>query len=269
MNKKLLGTLLLALVVVVGAALWWTNAMKTDVRPDYLRAVYDPIHFKPAIDKATNEQCLSCHAEVLSDRVRPVSPAGVKAADSKAWYQVVSTYAGEQDTFHRRHMATDFAKSVMNMKCTTCHQGNDPREEAPGSSATALPLTTTDITLRKHVNPETVCLLCHGKFPHQVMGLPGDWRDIRESMGNNCMACHQAIRTTRHQVNYLKAAEIEKLGTANSEVCFGCHGGRAWYKISHPYARNPWPGMPAEVPDWAKDRPTKSELRFLEKLARE
>ena len=32
--------------------------------------------------------------------------------------------------------------------------------------------------------------------------------------------------------------------------------------ISYPYPRHAWPGMPPEVPDWAKDRPTESEARF-------
>ncbi len=29
---------------------------------------------------------------------------------------------------------TPFAKKVMNLQCTFCHQGNDPREEAPAGS---------------------------------------------------------------------------------------------------------------------------------------
>jgi hypothetical protein len=101
-----------------------------------LRASYDPIHFRPAIASASNEQCLACHREVIEDRVRPVSPAGLKAADTRAWYQRVSTYQGEQDTFHRRHLETPMAKELMNLQCNTCHEGHDPREEAPGSSAT-------------------------------------------------------------------------------------------------------------------------------------
>jgi hypothetical protein len=50
----------------------------------HLRAVYSPLHFKPAIASATDAQCLACHREVLEDRVRAVSPAGVKAADSRS-----------------------------------------------------------------------------------------------------------------------------------------------------------------------------------------
>ncbi len=81
----------------------------------HLRAVYSPLHFKPAIESATDAQCLVCHKEVLEDKVRAVSPAGVKAADSLAWYQQVSTYQGEQDTFHRRHLVTPMAKQLMNL----------------------------------------------------------------------------------------------------------------------------------------------------------
>lgn len=36
----------------------------------YHAAKYDPIHFKPAIEKATDQQCLACHAEVLKPSVR-------------------------------------------------------------------------------------------------------------------------------------------------------------------------------------------------------
>jgi hypothetical protein len=105
--------------------------------------------------------------------------------------------------------------------------------------------------------------MCHGKFPFNVMGLPDDWPQSASTFGNNCLLCHAAIRTTRHEVNYLKPAAIEQAGAANSDVCYGCHGGRSWYRIAFPYARHPWPGMAPEVPDWAKDRPTKSEARFL------
>jgi hypothetical protein len=66
--------------------------------PDYQAARYDPIHFKPAIDKATDAQCLACHQEVLKPSVAKQSPAGVPSAEAKAWYQQTSTYQGEQDT---------------------------------------------------------------------------------------------------------------------------------------------------------------------------
>ncbi|MEZ5478980.1 MAG: hypothetical protein R3E95_16320 [Thiolinea sp.] len=53
------------------------------------------------------------------------------------------------------------------MSCTTRHQGNDPREENNGSAAD----TSSGLTMRKMVNPDT-CLMCHGTFNYQVMGLP-------------------------------------------------------------------------------------------------
>lgn len=229
---------------------------------DHLRATYDPIHFQPAIATASDEQCLACHREVLEDRVRARSPAGVAAAASQAWYQQLSTYRGEQDTFHRRHLVTPLARELMDLRCNTCHQGHDPREEAPGSSATGAPLTTTDFTLRKQVNPETTCLKCHGQMPTQLMGLPGPWPRSAATVGNSCLTCHATVRTNRHRVTYLRADAIEAAGRENADVCYGCHGGRAWYRISYPYPRHAWPGMGPETPAWARDRPTESEARF-------
>ena len=224
---------------------------------DYHRAMWDPIHFKPAIDKASNEQCLSCHREILDRKPLKQSPAGVSSEQALAWYQTLDTYEGPQETFHRRHLVGPLAVKLMDMKCTTCHQGENPREEAP------IPpdVNNTDFTLRKQVNPK-ICLMCHGAYPYQVMGVPGSWEESRETFQNNCLLCHSTIRSNRHQVNFLKADAIEKAGKENSDVCFGCHGGRKWYRIAYPYPRHPWPGMAKEVPDWAKDRPTESPVRF-------
>lgn len=227
---------------------------------DYQRARYSELHFKPAIDTATDGQCLVCHAEVLKDTVREQSPAGVKAGDTQAWYQRVSTYQGSQETFHRRHMATPMARQLMKMQCITCHQGSDPRDEAPETSATS---QNTGYTLRKHVDVGGLCLKCHGQMNWSVMGLPGPWPESKEAFQNNCLLCHAGIRTVRHQVNYLNASAIESAGQKNAETCYGCHGGRAWYRTHYPYPRHPWPGMPEGTPEWAKDRLTESELRFV------
>lgn len=277
MESPKVGLSILALVActaLAGAGLGWqlrqqpTEASKAVVLPvggasdDLLRATYDPIHFQPAIASATDAQCLACHKEVLEDRVRETSPAGLKASASKAWYQQLSTYQGEQETFHRRHLVTPLARELMNLSCNTCHQGHDPREEAPGSSATAAPQASADFTLRKQVNVETTCLKCHGQMNSAVMGLPAAWPASKEMFGNSCLTCHAAIRTNRHQVSYLKAAAIEAAGASNADTCYGCHGGRAWYRLNYPYPRHAWDGMPTEVPDWAKDRPTVSEARF-------
>lgn len=231
----------------------------------YLSGVWDPIHFAPNIKSATNEQCLSCHQEILGEQVREASPAGLKASDALAWYQTLDTYEGRQATFHARHLTTPLAKQVMNLSCSFCHQGSDPREEAPGSSATTQ--APGDFRLRKMVNPETSCLMCHGRFPVEYMeGLEGSWPELREALEsedapNGCLSCHaEQFRTVRHQVNYLKADAIEKLSEkGSSDLCYGCHGGRAWYRTTYPYPRHPWPGMAQEAPDWAAARPTQSK----------
>ncbi len=243
---------------------------------DYQREVWSPLHLAPNTAKATNAECLACHSEILQDKIREVSPAGKKTSDiGPTWYQTLDTYKGTQETFHARHLTTAYAKKVMDLKCSTCHTGHDPREESMARPRvekqdgkwTAIPVETT-FRLRKQVNPETTCLMCHGKFPFENMSLPDEWSKIRTDMENEdakngCLTCHaEQTRTNRHQVTYLKAANIEKLAKDDSDVCYGCHGGRAWYRLSFPYPRHDWPDMPADVPDWATDRPKQSEARF-------
>lgn len=224
----------------------------------YEQARWHPLHFKPAIETAKDEECLACHAEVLKKGVSTASPAGVEASEVLAWYETLDTYQGDQETFHRRHLVTDYANQVMDLRCNTCHQGNDPREETAISHAGGDPT----LTQRKHVDPN-ICLLCHGQFPYQNMGVPGPWLEFGHAFQNNCMLCHVTFRTNRHQVNYLKSDNIEALAKEKEDACFGCHGGRPWYRISYPYPRHPWPGMSEVVPDWAKGRPAESEARFL------
>jgi hypothetical protein len=251
----------IGLLVLCVCSIWLPVRAADPAEPptDYHRAKWDPIHFKPAIDKATDADCLACHAEVLKPSVSAKSPAGVAASEALAWYQTLDTYKGDQETLHRRHIVTDYATQVMDMKCTTCHQGNDPREETANSSANGDPT----LTQRKHVDPN-ICLMCHGKHNATVMGVPpGDWREVGVMFSYNCLTCHVAIRTARHEVNFLKPKAIEAAGQADPDVCFGCHGGRAWYRIPYPYARHVWPGSGDVVPEWAKERPTKSDPRFL------
>ncbi len=249
-----------AIIALLGSLALAAHA-EQPTNKNYEQARWDPIHFSPLIEKATNEQCLACHEEILTREVRQTTPAGIKIEDTLAWYQTLETYTGEQDTFHRRHMSTPYAKRLMNLQCNTCHQGNDLREETSDSSATA----PADLTLRKMVDPNT-CLMCHGQFNYEIMtGLPGPWTESRDIFQNNCMACHAAFRTVRHNVNYLNAEEIEKAGAESGDACYGCHGGRSWYRINYPYPRHEWPGMAPEVPEWAKDRPTESQARFLNK----
>jgi hypothetical protein len=233
---------------------------------DYQAARWHRLHFKPAIETATNEQCLACHQEILTGKVRQASPAGLKSANAEAWYQTLDTYTGPQETFHARHLTTPFAKQVMNLNCTFCHQGADPREKAPGSHATGQ--EGSAFTLRKTVNPSETCLRCHGQFPNQNMGLD-PWTTVREGLEtpetpNGCLTCHaEQFRTVRHQVSYLKPDAIEALAKTSADVCYGCHGGRSWYRISYPYPRHAWPTMDAsQTPDWAKDRPTESDVKY-------
>jgi len=233
---------------------------------DYMRARIHPIHFKPAIDTATDEQCLSCHQEILTYEPRSETSSGVKASDTLAWYQTLDTYAGDQKSFHWRHLQSPFAGKVMKLQCTFCHQGNDPREEAQGASATTRNDTT--FNLRKMVNTSQTCLRCHGAFPSENMQLDGPWHELRadledEETPNGCLTCHQdQFRTVRHQVSYLNAEVIEELAKQSSDACYGCHGGRSWYRISYPYPRHAWPDMPEETPEWAVERPTQSEAKY-------
>jgi hypothetical protein len=105
--------------------------------------------------------------------------------------------------------------------------------------------------------------MCHGRHNATIMGVPpGDWRESGQPFNFNCLLCHAGVRTNRHQVNFLKADAIEEAAKDNPDVCFGCHGGRAWYRINYPYPRHAWTGSGDVVPEWAKDRPTESEVRF-------
>ena len=240
----------------------------------YQAARWDPIHFKPAIDQATNEQCLSCHQEIIDRRVHEASPAGLPASQTLAWYQTLDTYVGDQESFHYRHLESEFAKEVMNLECNFCHKGNDPREESPDMVPTRAALsagTSPEFTLRKMVNPSETCLRCHGAFPgpEEIMGLPGPWHEVRADFEypeapNGCLSCHaETFRSVRHNVSYLNAENIEKLAReGSSDSCYGCHGGRSWYRISYPYPRHAWPGMDEEVPAWAEGRPSASDPEY-------
>lgn len=226
---------------------------------DYLNARWTPLHFKPAIERATNQQCLSCHKEILERKPLTKSPAGMGKDQSIAWYQQQENADLVQETFHRRHLVSEKAKSLMKFKCNTCHQGHDPRDEASMTHEMA----QTGLILRKSVDPE-ICLMCHGKFNYQVMaGLADEWEVEREKFKNDCVTCHLESRTKRHKLNFLQEKGIEELGKSDPESCYQCHGGKAWYAISYPYVRRPWlrrmPGIP---PAWAADRPEEYDKRF-------
>jgi len=245
-----------------------------DAGLDYQRARYYPLHFPPAIGKASDEECLVCHQEILTHKPREASQAGVPADATIAWYQTLDTYEGPQSSFHWRHLESPYAKKVMNLKCTFCHKGNDPREESPYMVPTrpaGTAPTPPEFTNRKMVNPSETCLLCHGAMPDpiDIMGIGAPWPVARldiedEETVNGCLSCHgeDGIRTNRHNVSYLNALNIELTARQKSDTCFGCHGGRQWYQISYPYPRHPWPDMDEEVPDWAGDRPTQSKPEY-------
>lgn len=283
---RVLGAAGIALGVLIAVAAWLITASAVDAGAspasdptkatpaqlsaikDYLAAKWHPLHFKPAIESASNEQCLACHSEILKTNVRKTSPAGLKAEDALAWYETLDTYDGSQATFHQRHLITPYAKQVMDLKCNFCHQGHDPRDRN-GASSADMSAAVSGAALRKTVDPAKTCLLCHGRWPAENMGMEGKWSDLRASLEtpeqpNACLTCHaEQFRTVRHQVTYLKAAAIEEAAKKQSDVCFGCHGGRQWYRISYPYPRHPWPTMDASsTPDWAKDRPTESDPRY-------
>ncbi len=240
---------------------------------DYTREIWSPLHSAPAMAAATDNQCLACHSEILSDKPLEQSHSNIRADSVTAWYQTLATYDGKQETFHRRHLVTPLAKQVMDLKCSTCHTGHDPREEL-STPKTPVAGQALSSNLRKQVNVEATCLMCHGKFPYQNMDQTEDWPETRKALEvadkpgdpipNGCLTCHgELFRTVRHQVNFLKPEGIEALAKDNTDVCYGCHGGRAWYRISYPYPRHKWPGMPETAPEWAAGRPTESDPRFL------
>lgn len=258
MEKNLLWSLETISILSIIYAFSFTSVIASD----YQSARWNPIHFKPQINQATNEQCLACHQEILQRKVRQVSPSGFKAEEADSWYQTLETYYGEQETFHRRHLVTPEAKRLMNFKCNTCHQGHDPKDEATGSTDDG----QQALTLRKSVDPD-ICLMCHGKFDYKVMaGLSGDWPEIRDTFKNDCVTCHKEYRTKRHQLNFLNAKAIESAGEESSDSCYGCHGGRAWYAMAYPYVRTPWlERMPGVEPEWAVGRSDQYESRFISK----
>jgi hypothetical protein len=79
----------------------------------------------------------------------------VRAADSLAWYQLTSTYSGEQDSFHRRHLVTPMAKQLMNLNATPVIKATTRAKKPRALGDGATPQADAGFTLRKQVNPET------------------------------------------------------------------------------------------------------------------
>ena len=62
----------------------------------------------------------------------------------------------------------------------------------------------------------------------------------------------------------LTAPRAMQAGKEGADACYGCHGGRSWYRKSYPYPRHPWPTMDkSTTPDWATARPTDSRPEHL------
>ncbi len=258
---------LLCLFLCLAAVSAWAGQRSVDpltAAKDTARVYHDarwnPLHFKPAIDTATDRQCLRCHANISTRKPLAKTPAGVPADETLAWYQTLDTYSGQQDTFHRRHLDTPFARRLMNLHCNSCHRGHNPDKEVAVNGDAR----RQDADIRKKVDPD-ICVMCHGKFDYTVMpGLTGPWTENSERFQNNCLACHRAFRTNRHQLNFLNAKAIEDAADKDGDVCYGCHGGRAWYAIPYPYVRRDWPRMPSITPGWAANRPTRYDARFTQ-----
>ena len=83
---------------------------------DYEAARFHPLHFPPESLTASNEECLVCHAEILTHRPGEESLAGVPRSASIAWYQTLDTFSGGQESFHHRHVLSDFAQLTMNLR---------------------------------------------------------------------------------------------------------------------------------------------------------
>lgn len=215
-----------------------TTAETADPGFDPRKAQWNDVHFPPQVDQVPDQTCASCHRALLTQAVREASPAGLSRDDAAAWYQSLNTYAGPQLTFHERHLTAPYAREVLRMACRDCHRGHDPRERAVIPDSPERPLA-----LRKRVHPG-ICLRCHGQFPDHQPLLGNDWRAERADFDNDCRVCHAADRARRHTSPWLDAARIESLAIGNGDVCYGCHGGRAWYRVAYDARFDPLRTLP-------------------------
>ena len=148
----------------------------------------------------------------------------------------------------------------MNLRCHLPPGARSARGGA-GIVATASPQATTDFTLRKQVDVETTCLKCHGQMNTVIMGLPGPWPESKASVRNGCLTCH-AISARPPSGDLPECQRPSKRpGRNNADTCYGCHGGRAWYRIAYPIRATPGrhAGRRAGL---GKGQPTQSEARF-------
>lgn len=172
------------------------------------------------------DRCLTCHGSLVEVLPRSNSPSGLPAKEATAWYQRVPTYMGEQHNFHWRHLMSPYARQVMRPECDTCHPGFDPRKPLPPAGDPA-----AERPLRKRVNP-AICVNCHGAYPDHREEFSGSWIETRHEFDNTCLVCHRGDAAKRHNHPLLNKESILQLSKTEPDVCYGCHGGRAWYAVS-------------------------------------
>lgn len=208
-------------LVALGASL---AGAETDPRSERHRKILSRSEAIPEGD-SPDGRCRVCHGQLLV-APRAESPAGLASDDAMAAYQRLTTYAGGQENFHWRHRDSPYARQMMRIQCQDCHPGRDPRQPALARDDPRHPRM-----LRKQVDP-VLCVNCHGRFPDHRTAFAGNWMQARAAFAGNCLVCHAADAGRRHASTLLAGAEIERQGAASGDVCYGCHGGRAWYAVS-------------------------------------
>jgi hypothetical protein len=185
-----------------------------------LRASYSPLHFKPAIDTATDAQCLACHKEVLEDKPRVASPAGVRAADSIAWYQRTSTYSGEQDSFPSPAPGDADGAGLDEPALHHLPSGPGPARGSAGllGDGDAPDRSPASPCASRSIRKPPASSATASFRPRRSWACPARGPRSRTCSRTTAWRCHAAIRTNRHQVSYLNADAIEaaaREGTAN------------------------------------------------------
>jgi hypothetical protein len=171
------------------------------------------------------DRCLTCHGSLVEALPHASSPAGLPARQASAWYQRVATYSGAQQNFHWRHLLSPFARQVMRAECDTCHPGFDPRKPMPAGDD-----PRSRRPLRKRVDP-ALCINCHGAFPDHREAFTGTWEVACDEFDNTCLVCHRGDAARNHGHPLLDREGILKRVQQDPDVCYGCHGGRAWYAV--------------------------------------
>jgi len=183
-SRKEFGRMALLLAGVFAVALGAGDALAGKAKKkDYLRDRWDPIHFRPNIDRATNEQCLACHKEILTRKPRKVSlKCNFCHRGNDPREEAPGSHAENvKDAGYTLRKMVDPEKT-----CLRCH-GKFPFEFMEG-------------------------------LEDDWSKIRQDFED--EETKNGCLAaCHgETFRTVRHQVTYLKPKNIEKLAKMKDVV---------------------------------------------------